>query len=505
MKKWLSFSLLLSVTLVNTTSYSESLKTKNMVYLYGSNSDTYEKQLEKTQGLIGTIAPDYFHLSPDGNLVSTVDSNFVQTAKQKGYTVTPFISNDWNQSLAIKAMESGDKLADDLYNAVISNNLDGVDIDIENLTPAQKQQQTAFVKRLTDKLHAQGKTVSIAVPPITGETTNGWAGSYDYQEIGKIVDTVFIMGYDYSYPSGPNGPVAPLTWVENSVHYMVTKIPPEKMILGVPFYGRYWNNQQKGGGIYYPQAVNLVDENNGSIRYDAVSSSMVANLSTVKGPTEIWFDNAQTLKQKIQLVNKYHLAGWGGWHLGQEDPQLWTLLKDNVPYFWDISGHWAQNDIINMNNQDLLSGYENYSFQPEQNITREEVASLLVRVMKLSSQQQMSFTDVAKDRWSYSSINTMAANGMMSGYPDSSFKPNQPITRGELASVLNRCFPTLPMEQSVSPVVDINQHWAKLAIINLQKAGIARGYDDGTFRPDRAVTRAEAAAMVWRIIGNKPS
>ncbi|HJV45710.1 MAG TPA: S-layer homology domain-containing protein [Bacillota bacterium] len=506
MKKWVSLSLLFTITFFSASSYAESLNKRNMVYLYGSDSSVYEQELDKTLGMVGTIAPDYFHLTDDGNLISKIDPVFVQDAKQKGYIVTPFISNDWNQSVAIKAMQNGDKLADDLANAVIKGNLDGVDIDIENLTPDQKELQTSFIKKLTDKLKPNGKTVSIAVPPTTIDNTKGWVGSYDYEDIGKMVDYVFVMGYDYSYPNGPSGPVAPLSWVDDSLRYMTTKIAPSKLILGVPFYGRYWSDQKKGMGILESKTLDLAQSQHSTIQFDSASSSMVAHLiSSNGGPMDVWFDNASTLKQKIQLVDKYHLAGWGGWHLGQEDPQLWMYLRDQIPYFWDIGNHWAQKEIIELSKQNLISGYEDHSFHPQQNISREEVAALLVRLMKFDTGKQADFEDVQSNDWSYSSISTMAGQGVMSGYPDRLFKPTQPITRAEFASVLNRCFPNLTTTKTVTSLNDIDQHWAKAAIQALANAGIIGGYSDGTFQPDRPVSRAEATAMIWRILQSKTS
>lgn len=170
---------------------------------------------------------------------SQVDRSFVDYAHKNGYKITPFISNHWDYELGAKAMENRVALSQQLAQSIIQNNLDGINVDIENLTVKEKEFQTEFLQLLVDQLRPHGKTVSIAVAPARFDTDYGWVGSYDFEAIGRIVDTVFIMAYDQSYPGGPVGPVAGYPWIKETVSYLTSKIPSQKIVLGVPFYGRY--------------------------------------------------------------------------------------------------------------------------------------------------------------------------------------------------------------------------------------------------------------------------
>jgi len=504
MKKCLSLVMILTllVTLIGSAS-AQAPEHNNIIYLYGANSSTYKKQLEKTNGMVGTLAPNYFNLSQDGNLLTSVDQDFVKYAHQKGYRITPFISNHWDQQLGIKAMKNKDKLAEQISNAVLQYDLDGVDLDIENLTAAERDLQTEFVKQLTKKLHPHGKTVSIAVAPAQSNTTQGWVGSYDYEAIGKLVDHVYIMAYDQSYPGGPQGPVASVDWVEKSLKYLVTKIDSKKLVLGLPLYGRYWTDQVKGDGLFYSNTMKLLEKSNGKAVYDAKTGSMTANF---KGSNNqkytIWFDNAKTLMEKIKLVDKYNLRGWGAWHLGQEDPAFWTALQSGgtPTIFKDISQHWAIGQITDIAGQGLIKGYQDDTFRPNKDISREEVTALLSRLMKFQPKDEVYFQDIHSSRWSAEAIRTMASYGMVTGYPDQTFQPKRPITRAELAVILDRCFNFSDSSANSAAMWDVDSHWAKKEINELQKAGIVTGYEDGSYRPNAFVSRAEVAVMIDRII-----
>lgn len=504
MKKWISFLVMsLFLSLTGNILAAPTPNLNNMIYLYGGNATTYQKQLEQTEAQVGTLVPHYFGLTPNGNLKSFIDIQFVQYAHANNYRITPFITNDWDQKVGIKAMENWEKLADDLAQAVMEYELDGINIDIENLTFAQRDLQTKFLSRLATHLHPKGKTVSIAVAPASYDTNKGWAGSYDFEAIGKMADTVYIMAYDQSYPMGPEGPVAGLPWVEKSIQYLIKKVPKNKLVLGVPFYGRYWTETNKGQGIYYTTAMKLINKNKATIQFDSENVSNVTRFRDKSSGKDyvIWFDSADTLLKRVNLVSKYGLKGWGAWHLGQEDIQIWSLLNQHV-LFKDINNHWAKDSISLMNEYNWMKGYEDHSFRPQNPISREEVATLLTNALKLkSTKSASSFKDLAKDRWSFPYVSTISTYGLMKGYPDQTFRPTHSITRAEFASSLARSF-SLAQHKPTSSVSfqDVSNHWASHDIKTLNEAGIISGYGDGTFRPNQIVTRAEAAVMLSKII-----
>ncbi|WP_221563040.1 NlpC/P60 family protein [Alkalihalobacillus sp. TS-13] len=331
MKKiiWLlALFFMFSFSLLNSASAQGTPDRNNIVYLFGGTTEEYKQQLSKTNNQVGTISPEYFHLDADANLIETVDPELVDYAHNNGYKVTPFLGNSFNYQLGVKAMENRENLADQVTQSVLENNLDGVVVDIENLSEKERDQHTDFVRLLADQLQPHGKTVDVAVAPAVQDTYYGWYGSYDYGALGNIADTIFIMAYDYSYPGGPEGPVAPYDWMKNSVSYLTTKIPNEKLVLGVPFYGRYWTDTTKGYGITYSRTSALIQENNAEVKWDEQSKTNYTNFMDQRSGTnyEIWFDDARSLQEKISIADEFGLKGWGAWALGQEDPALWDSL-----------------------------------------------------------------------------------------------------------------------------------------------------------------------------------
>lgn len=148
------------------------------------------------------------------------------------------------------------------------------------------------------------------------------------------------------------------------------------------------------------------------------------------------------------------------------------------------------------------SGYPDGTIRPEQEITREEAAQLLFKVMGVeNSEQKDSFTDVSSARWSYPAVSALSQHGVIFGYGDGTFRPEQEITRAEFVSMVSRWKPGVGSETVSFP--DAAGHWAQNAIENAASNGWIAGYEDGTFKPEQPITRAEAFAVLNRALGRK--
>ena len=145
--------------------------------------------------------------------------------------------------------------------------------------------------------------------------------------------------------------------------------------------------------------------------------------------------------------------------------------------------------------------------KPQGKITRAEVATIFFRMLTDESRnaywsQSNSFTDVAADAWYNNAISTMANAGILDGYEDGSFHPNGYITRAEFATIAVRFFDLTYQGEDLFP--DIDGHWAQEYINQAADAGIIEGYPDGTFGPQKQITRAEAVTMVNRTLDRHP-
>ncbi|MFZ5597940.1 MAG: S-layer homology domain-containing protein [Bacillota bacterium] len=152
-----------------------------------------------------------------------------------------------------------------------------------------------------------------------------------------------------------------------------------------------------------------------------------------------------------------------------------------------------------------IQGYPDGTFRPENNITRAELAAILTRVVsggRVIPGEPHTCNGVPASHWAARQITTAIAQKWMVGYPDGSFRPEGLVTRAEMAAVFYR-IKTLPPGQGTA-FNDIAGHWALGVIESAEKNGLIKGYSDGTFRPDQPVTRAEAVVMINRLLGRKP-
>ena len=153
-----------------------------------------------------------------------------------------------------------------------------------------------------------------------------------------------------------------------------------------------------------------------------------------------------------------------------------------------------------------MQGFEGGSFKPEKIITRAEMATILSRVAKREGTgKDKAYSDVKPGYWASDAIAKATNMGLMSGFADGAFKPEQPITRAEMAALATRFAASGVKATGIGGgFKDIAGNWAEQAIIAAQRAGYMKGYSDGTFRPGQSLTRAEAVVILNRVLGRGP-
>lgn len=154
-----------------------------------------------------------------------------------------------------------------------------------------------------------------------------------------------------------------------------------------------------------------------------------------------------------------------------------------------------------------IVGYEDGTVRPEGDITRAEVATIFFRLLTDESRneywsQTNDYTDVAEGDWYNNAVSTLSNAGILNGYEDGSFQPNGNITRAEFATIAARFFEATYEGEDLFP--DIKDHWARDYINQAAHAGIVNGYEDGTFQPQENITRAEAMTIVNRTLDRHP-
>jgi len=337
MKKWIAFTLTLMLSL----SFCKNVFAHEyiMSYLFGGTTTQYNNYVTKTSDLLDTVSPDYFDINPNGSLnYQKIDPAFIQNMHNQNKEVTPFLSNHWDRELGIIALNNTESLTTEIANVINQYNLDGVNVDIENVSHLYKDQYTNFVKHLRDKMPNKKITVAVAANPHNWQI--GWHGCYDYAALAKYSDYLMIMGYDESYYGGPAGPIAGKTFTEKSIQYALNHVSAHQIVLGIPFFGRYWKQGEAvgGNGITDLDIENLLEGYETTKTYHNDSQSVHVKLTLKEGEImpkiwggrtltpgvyDIWYDDNTAKQYKLDLVNKYKLKGSGSWALGQDATDVW--------------------------------------------------------------------------------------------------------------------------------------------------------------------------------------
>jgi len=172
--------------------------------------------------------------------------------------------------------------------------------------------------------------------------------------------------------------------------------------------------------------------------------------------------------------------------------------KEKIPAInlSDIANHWAKINTEKLVNMGAINGYPDGSFRPDSDITRAEITTALVKAFKLAPRQGKVFTDTAI-HWARDSISTAAAYGIISGYDDSRFGPDDPVTREQMAVMIVKAAKLSPTSGKLSftDSEDIST-WANNSIVTAVKEEIIKGYSTNIFRPKGNATRAEAVTII---------
>ncbi|MGI6732548.1 MAG: S-layer homology domain-containing protein [Anaerovoracaceae bacterium] len=163
----------------------------------------------------------------------------------------------------------------------------------------------------------------------------------------------------------------------------------------------------------------------------------------------------------------------------------------------DISGHWAEEKIQSWIDQELIKGYEDGTFKPENNITRAEFMTLVNGAFDYTETEEISFSDVAEDAWYAEAVKKAKAAGYITGYPDNTMRPDSPISREEAATIITGITQVEGNpEGKTSFTDDKSLSWSRDAVAAVSETKIMNGYPDGSFMPQNLIKRGEAVVAL---------
>jgi hypothetical protein len=181
-----------------------------------------------------------------------------------------------------------------------------------------------------------------------------------------------------------------------------------------------------------------------------------------------------------------------------------ALSLSIVVLFPDVEGHWSQPMVSDLMGKGILTGYADGTFRPESLLTRAEFAKIVSLTFSFESKRSDSplFSDIEKEFWALPFIERLWKAQIIEGFPDNTFRAQEPIKRAELAAMLTRVINWPLVASSFPPTfTDLDsRHWGFQYIETGAWQGAWDGYPNGSFQPDRYASRAEVAALIARLL-----
>ncbi len=292
---------------------------------------------------VNVVSPAFFHLSEDGLIDENIGQegeNYVEWAHSNNYRVWPMISNaEIGMEVTSEVMNSYEKrkaLIEELVDVCVKYDLDGINVDFENMKQEDIDLFSRFIIELTPRLKEIGAVTSVDVTAPDGAET--WSLCFDRHVLGDVADYLIFMAYDqYGASSNKAGSTAAYDWVKVNLDKFIKteEIEKEKLILAVPFYTRLWTTDEEGNVLNSPSTVTmnevdseipdgvnktwLEDEKQNYIEYEENGN--------IK---RIWIEDIDSLRQKVSLIKEYELAGIASWELGMETEDVWQMFKEEL-------------------------------------------------------------------------------------------------------------------------------------------------------------------------------
>ena len=306
----------------------------NMVWHQVTSTDANAYFADATANMTGVnvISPTWFYLlDTSGNIANISSADYVAQAHEKGLKVWGLIDNFTQEVSTTETLSNTaarQNIISQLIQAATSVGMDGINVDFESLSEDVGIHFLEFLRELSIECHKNNLVLSVDNP-----VPEDFTSHYDRAEQGRVVDYVIIMGYDEHYVGSEAGSVASLPWVEQGIQDTLAEVPAERVINAVPFYTRLWRTT--GGNVTseaigMDQAQQVISENNVETYWDKTTSQNYGKYDIDNSTYQIWIEDSQSIAAKVQLIQKYNLAGVAAWKLGFENSSIWQVITDNL-------------------------------------------------------------------------------------------------------------------------------------------------------------------------------
>ncbi len=295
-----------------------------------SGNETLAEALAPTKS-VNVIAPTWFSLCTDqGDFVSLASAEYVSKAHDMGLEVWAVIDNfnggEVDSYEVLAGTSTRQSLIDRLIAEALEYDLDGINVDFENISLDAGEPFVEFIRELSIPCRENGIVLSV-----DNYVPMGYTDHYNRKEQGIVADYVIIMGYDEHYAgSAEAGSVASIDFVEKGIADTVAQVPAEKVINALPFYTRIWElqgTQLNSQAVGMETAAQFIADHDITTAWDETACQNYGECQSGDSYYQVWLEDAQSIGVKLNIMQKYGIAGVAEWRLGFETADIWDVIE----------------------------------------------------------------------------------------------------------------------------------------------------------------------------------
>ena len=300
-------------------------------YMLASTGKSFE-DMQRHYRQIAVVSPTYYWLGRDLSIQGQDDPLVTNWARLRGIVVEPRVESQDPTILHTLLTSAANRtnLVGRISDLVATHGYDGINIDFEAGAAADRPLLTAFITELSQALHAQGATLTMAVSAKTGPVLTGRAGFYDYPALAAQCDRLFTMAWDFHWATSPAGGISDVTWVAKIINYIKTVPNASRFIIGTQLYGFDWPLGARATPLEWDDMTALQASLGAPTQWDPIAQEPFFTYTDTAGvPHTAYYATAQSVQGRLGLARAAGL-GVGLWRLGDEDQETWNIPSLNL-------------------------------------------------------------------------------------------------------------------------------------------------------------------------------
>jgi cellulose synthase/poly-beta-1,6-N-acetylglucosamine synthase-like glycosyltransferase/spore germination protein YaaH/peptidoglycan/xylan/chitin deacetylase (PgdA/CDA1 family) len=314
---------------LNETTDKKPQKIKAAFYV---NWDLHSfKSLRDNISELNVVMPEWFVINENtDSIIVDVDQKALDLMRAHEVKIIPmltnFVNEQWNGpniSRIISNEINRKKIIQSILNNLEKYQLQGINIDFEDLVEETDENVILFQKELYQELHKNNFLVTQDIPPGNAD--------YNINVLQNYNDYIVLMAYDKHNPSTAAGDIAPIGWISSVLDKVTAYVPSEKLILGVCTYGYDWIENGRPRNMSFSKAMSLAKAHHSKIIFDQQSFCLHFDYRDEEGILHtIYYNDAVSAFNSMRLGYEYNVGGFAAWRLGEEDARTWSFFNRSL-------------------------------------------------------------------------------------------------------------------------------------------------------------------------------